>query len=516
MTKINPLTTTASVDLAPALAPTRDRTSVRANLSFYLLLGVVAATAIPYGTVAPLREAIFEITVYLLAMSWIWQLVQRGESLLQHRTLTIPVLALVAFALVQTLPLWTATSPAAHAVASAGNVNTISADPFETRRFVLKLVALLLAGVLLRAYVQRTPKNLSTLVHLVIGIGVVSALFALLRHVWQQEGTSFVLPLLQARVGYGQFINHNHFAFLMEMTGGLLCGLIVSREMSRARVLYYLLAGLVIWSALVLSNSRGGIFSMLGQLCFLVALWPQLLLRTTWSRSFVPPAGETAPRAVARLLFLRAGLTAFLLVVLVVGVIWVGGNSLINRFDELPREIKATGDLDPRLRVRRVEMWAATWQLIKASPWGGNGFGGYEPAITEYYDASGNWTLRQAHNDYLELLASGGLISALLVLWLVVAVLHEAHKQLGARASFRRAACRGALIGLCGIAFHSIVDFGLHLTINALLCTALIVIATVDMEDEPIASLVPKEELGEPEMEPIGSLPKGSANVPFA
>ena len=82
-----------------------------------------------------------------------------------------------------------------------------------------------------------------------------------------------MLPLLQARVGYGQFINHNHFAFLMEMTGGLLCGLIVSREMSRARVLYYLLAGLVIWSALVLSNSRGGIFSMLCQVLFVALIY---------------------------------------------------------------------------------------------------------------------------------------------------------------------------------------------------------------------------------------------------
>lgn len=492
MTKTAQLTTNVGTEFTPEVLPALSRTTIRGKLIFRTLLLLLAVTAIPYGTVAPWWEAIFEVTVLLAGCIWIWDVLQRGESLAEHRALVIPVLAIIGFAILQTLPLWKAAGPAVGGLAAAGNSSAISSDPFETWRFILKLLALLLTGILLRAYVRHDKKNFSALVHLVLGIGLLSAIFALLRQALQQEGTSFVLPLLQARVGYGQFINHNHFAFLMEMAGGLLCGLLVSRGVSRERAPYYLIAGVLIWSALVLSNSRGGIFSMLGQICFLVALWPQLLLKAAWRKSFVSQPGETvplhSPGLFARFLFMRAGLTACLLIVVVFGVIWVGGGALINRFDELPRELKATEDLDPRLRVRRVEMWAATWQLIKAHPIVGSGFGGYESAITEYYDASGNWTLRQAHNDYLELLASGGLVSALFVLWMIVAVLHEAHHQLQSRDAFRRAACRGALIGLCGVAFHSIVDFGLHLTINALICTALIVIATVSMNEE---SLVP-------------------------
>jgi hypothetical protein len=43
---------------------------------------------------------------------------------------------------------------------------------------------------------------------------------------------------------------------------------------------------------------------------------------------------------------------------------------------------------------------------------------------------------------------------------------------------FRRAACFGATIGIIGVAVHSPVDFGLHMMINALIFTTLIVIAT--------------------------------------
>jgi len=45
-------------------------------------------------------------------------------------------------------------------------------------------------------------------------------------------------------------------------------------------------------------------------------------------------------------------------------------------------------------------------------------------------------------------------------------------------AQARRAACLGAAIGIAGVAVHSLVDFGLHAIVNALVFTTLIVIAT--------------------------------------
>ncbi len=112
----------------------------------------------------------------------------------------------------------------------------------------------------------------------------------------------------------------------------------------------------------------------------------------------------------------------------------------------------------------------------------GAGFGGYWMAVPEYHDASGSFVPQQAHNDYLELLASGGLIGAILGVWFVFALIRSARKTLRAGNSFRRASALGALAGLFAVAVHSLVDFGLHITVNALIFTALIVIAILKLD----------------------------------
>jgi hypothetical protein len=53
--------------------------------------------------------------------------------------------------------------------------------------------------------------------------------------------------------------------------------------------------------------------------------------------------------------------------------------------------------------------------------------------------------------------------------------------QLLSGESFRRAACLAALTGLIGVMAHSLVDFGLHVTANAVVFLALVVIATKEL-----------------------------------
>ena len=103
---------------------------------------------------------------------------------------------------------------------------------------------------------------------------------------------------------------------------------------------------------------------------------------------------------------------------------------------------------------------------------------GYWAAIPAYHDASGTMTPQEAHNDYLELIASGGLIGLGLGVWFVVAVVKRIRENLEASNRFRRAACFGAAVGITGVAVHSLVDFGLHTVVNALVFTTLIVLAT--------------------------------------
>jgi O-antigen ligase len=129
--------------------------------------------------------------------------------------------------------------------------------------------------------------------------------------------------------------------------------------------------------------------------------------------------------------------------------------------------------------IRRSEIWRSTLQLIRDYPIAGVGFGGYWQAITWYDKASGEASLQQAHNDYLELLASGGIAGAAFLTFFLIALARQLHDGIRSRRGLPQAACFGAACGLFGIALHSAVDFGLHTGVNALVCTALVVIASV-------------------------------------
>jgi O-antigen ligase len=186
--------------------------------------------------------------------------------------------------------------------------------------------------------------------------------------------------------------------------------------------------------------------------------------------------GARLIRGFRRSIIFKTALLVSLTVIVFVGAIWMGGEPLVNRLETVSGEVGSVNveDVDG---ASRIAIWRATWQLIKAHPIAGVGFGGYRAAIPQYHNASGRMTPREAHNDYLELVASGGVIGAgLLILFLAIFV-RRVRERLRRTSGFSRAAIIGALAGLFGVAVHSFVDFGLHITINALVLMALLVVA---------------------------------------
>ena len=444
---------------------------------FYSLLAVIALAAIPYGTVEPWWKALFQCLVFALAaLSVIAQLLDRDG--LRRRanlpTLFLPVLGLIAFALIQTIP-W------AH-FNSAGirSGQILSADAFQTRQFVAQLFALLLVAWLLLVHTT-TKRRLRLLVELIIAIGTVSAIFGLWRQAGQHQA-GFLLPYLLPRFGYGQFINSNHFAYLMEMALGLTIGIIIFRGVTGMRLAMYLIAAVPMWVALVLANSRGGILSMLCQVLFLAAVFVSRRDDLEEPRNHAA-SGSQARFSRARLLLLRAVLVATLLIGAVVTIVFVGGDPLAGRIDSLSVELdRKTADS----YTLRPNIWRATWELIKDHPVAGVGFGGYWIAITEYHHGSGEATPQEAHSDYLELLASGGLIGLAIGIWFVFVFVKAARRPVWRDDRLLRAAKFGALAGIVAVAVHSLVDFGLHITINAVVFTALlgiVVISAGELQD---------------------------------
>ena len=414
------------------------------KLVFSALVLLIVLTPIPYGTVEPWWKAAFICAVFAIC---IFALIENPTYIPGEKVL-LPMLALAALAFIQTLSLGTRTE------ANLQVWNAISADPYQTRFFTLQMIALTAFLALLYNYVS-TERRIRVLVYTVLAIAVVSAVFGILRHSTQQQ-TGFLLPLLKQNQGYGQFINKNHFAYLMEMAFGLGLGIILGGGVKRDRLMIYVAVLLPIWTALVLANSRGGVLAMIAQI--LVAV---LLL--------------TSVQKITQSLALRAVLLVTLVIGIGLGTIWVGGDRLATNFENASSEL-ASDTL--RQGVSRNEIWRATLKMFAAHPILGVGLGGYWIGITAYHDASGLMTPQEAHNDYLELLSSGGVIGFALGIWFILAVFRRARQNLIEDIGYMRAVRLGAILGIVGVAAHSLVDFGLHITVNAVVFLTLITMAT--------------------------------------
>ncbi len=443
----------------PALARLLD------PIIFYSLLATIALTAIPYGTVQPWWIAIFECVVFLIATLAVIETYLTQNWVRFDLRFFAPLLALVLFVVVQSLPLFSKMGP-------LGLGTSLSADPYGSHQFAIRLLALVITALLLLRYAS-TRARLRNLIYVIIAVGLTSAFFGMMRKSLQNNPGFFLPGLTPEDRGFGQFVNRNHFAFLIEMSLGLTLGLIAETIGRHARLVVLLSVSIVLWVALVYSNSRGGILASLCQLLFIVVLLDPVRHLTATEAS----TGQSRLKTLASGLVLRVILCICLIGLFAYGVGWVGGEPVVFNFQQATTDFSQQ-EMQYNANTSRKEIWSATWQLIKANPIVGVGFGGYWVAITRYHNASGAMTPQQAHNDYLELLASGGIIGCALVAWFAVVFLRRARKHLRSQDPFFRSCCLGALTGIFGVAIHSFVDFGLHITTNALVFLALIVIAS--------------------------------------
>jgi len=441
------------------------------KIIFAGLLGLAIFSVIPYGTVDPWWEAVFECCVFALTSIWVLEVLCKRQWNIRQPAVLLPLIALTAYAFVQCVqwpPSWLAKS----------TQHMLSIDHYQTYLTARKSLALTLFLGLLLIHTQ-TAKRLRWIVRTVIAIGVGSAVFGLLRQFIQPpDGTGgFVLPFLFYGLGYGQFLSPNPFAYVMEMPLGLAAGLALGGGSDRKRWLIYVAIMLVLWAALVLSNSRGGLMAMACQVVFVASIalgW--------YSQRALADGGEAGrwARLVRRSLLIRVVSICVLLLILTGGVLWIGGDQLASKFSE-QASIASANKSDGN---SRQEIWKASWKLFTHNPWTGVGFGDYFLGITQFYESSGRFKLEEAHNEYLDLAANGGCVGLLLAGWFVAVVVWRTSKCLRTRHGYQRAAAFGAAAGALGVAVHSFVDFGLQLTGVAVMLAALIAIMVAEVPSD--------------------------------
>ncbi|MEP7274433.1 MAG: O-antigen ligase family protein, partial [Acidobacteriota bacterium] len=117
----------------------------------------------------------------------------------------------------------------------------------------------------------------------------------------------------------------------------------------------------------------------------------------------------------------------------------------------------------------KTRFGAYTWKMIKANPVTGVGLGAYRSAFPIYTRNDGSLQVSQAHNDYLQILADGGIIGGFLAIWFIVEVFRACAAGLKSRDPWRGLMALGVGAGFFSLLVHSLFDFNLQIPSTALL-----------------------------------------------
>jgi O-antigen ligase len=304
-----------------------------------------------------------------------------------------------------------------------------------------------------------------------IAFGIVLALigigqWALTLHEQHPLIYGFWKPRFDARP-FGPFVNPNHFAGWMLMVMPLALGLCyeaVQRTMEEARM-----------SDGQLSFAGSPEFGRALTFGF-CAVAMALSLIMTRSRSGLA-AFAVGSALAAFVMFRRQRSTAARITVVTVFLVLLGGAGMWAGVDTIVGKVLEDQTSDSM--GGRLNAWSDTIRIIRAFPLAGTGFGTYGTAMTVYQTGGRQVHFQEAHNDYLQLAAEGGLLVGVPVLIAIGIFIREVRRrfQEAPKVGTTYWLRVGAVIGLVSIAAQSLVEFSLQMPGNAALFAALAAIA---------------------------------------
>jgi O-antigen ligase len=346
---------------------------------------------------------------------------------------------------------------------SSSGVHALSIDPMRT------LLGLGLAASLALFWLGLTAMARSRAVlgwaRAVIGIGAVLALVGIVAPSGHGARIYGVWEPQSVATSFGPFVNRNHFAGWMLMAIPLGTGYLLSlleREMSprswRERLLWLstasasgtiLTAGALAAMSLsvLMSLSRSGIVCLAASVMMLLIATARLLARTRG----------------------RAVVLAVLVAIALGAVGWAGLDRLDDRFAEFHRDGSAG----------RSQVWSDARRVTRAFPIAGTGFNTFGVAMLFYQTGDLAQWYAEAHSDYLQIVAEGGLLVAVPFAAALAAAAFEMFRRLRDPGSDPRTYWLrvGAIVGLLTIAVQETVEFSLQMPGNAALCAVLAAIA---------------------------------------
>ena len=428
--------------------------------SRFVFLGLCIAivlSALAFGTNHNWALAVFNLGALSILLLWLadgWKL---GPLRISRNPLQLPLLGMLVVGLIQLLPL---RNPATLDVLSIPAVKSLSLDPYATRLILAQVGSLFVYFAATLVFVD-TPHRLRLLVRTITIFGFVLAIFGLT----QSFTTSkvFWVRELSQSTAFGPFINRHHFAGYMELTIALPLGMLFAGSVEKDKRFAYVFAVVLMGVALILTNSRGGVISLVAEILFFLVIsgFRRHKHRETQEKS------QRIKKAA-----LRTAMALGLIVALFAGVVLLGGESALSRF------VGTVNSEDPT--TGRAHFWDVTLDIIKANPIVGTGLGAFPTVYTRYDSRNGAFRLEQVHNDYLQVLSDAGIVGGVLGLFFVVMLFRMGFARRESRDEYRSGVALGALAGCFAVLVHSFFDFTLHTTANALLFLVLAALATMN------------------------------------
>nr|UXE41690.1 hypothetical protein Hi04_10k_c5966_00023 [uncultured bacterium] len=283
-----------------------------------------------------------------------------------------------------------------------------------------------------------------------VAFGFLVALFSIVQQFTWNGNLYWVVPSRQSGWVYGPYVDHSHYAGLMEMLVPIpLVFAMMSRWQKSQRVLFGF-AALLMASTIFLSQSLGGMVAFGLQMLFL---------------AFIVTARERLRRQ-ALLLLLMAVLLALWL-----GMLSPGG--IGQRIARLQDPLGKAGGSD------RIHIVKDSLKMIRARPvlgWGLGTFPVVYPSFRSFYT---NYFVNAAHNDYIQAAVETGLVGLMLICSFIVLFYRAALKRIRHwRTDVHSAVTLAVTIGVSGILIHSFSDFNLQIPANAALFLSLAALAT--------------------------------------
>ena len=303
-----------------------------------------------------------------------------------------------------------------------------------------------------------SPDYLKKTTAVIAWLGIAIAIEAILQKLTSAQAIYWLRPSPQSASPVGPWVYSNHFAGFMAMIFPLVLALFLyfrpnfdDQETLRSKIIAlftmpgtnkYLLFGfgaLLIGVSILLSVSRGGIITLCLALVFFVIFSSNLTgqWRNRW---------------------------AVLLIILVILMIsWLGWDPIVQKFGNIwgDQGLNTNGRLPVLLDSLKM-----TGDFLLT----GSGFGTYEVTFPAYRTVPGDGIVfDHAHNDYIELLATGGLIGFLLAAWFVLSVVIQAVQMLRKRRDrYSQLLTIAALTAIIALLLHSVVDFQMYNGANGL------------------------------------------------